>query len=184
MLPSATVAPKIPHLRRLHIAHQPRIINRLDGMKLGHDCPFPLAAHDYTLLGAPHLRAARTRVCRLLFLGRLESLLGKNLRATPALYLLECVLHEAVFQRVVTQHHPPSPGANVAGTRYRNCPSASNSRFTAIRSARNVFVAGCSFCLPLEVTGPCHNRCQVCGVADRPRTNNGPGDSSGIPLFA
>ena len=51
----------------------------------------------------------------------------------------------------------------MAGTRSRNCPSASNSRFTAIRSARNVFVAGCSFCLPLEVRAPATTvaRCSV-----------------------
>ena len=33
----------------------------------------------------------------------------------------------------------------------RNCSSSSSSRFTAVRSARNVFVAGCSFCLPLTL---------------------------------
>ena len=50
----------------------------------------------------------------------------------------------------------------MAGARSRNCPSASNSRFTAIRSARNVFVAGCSFCLPLEVRAPATTVARCC----------------------
>ena len=51
----------------------------------------------------------------------------------------------------------------VAGARERNCSSSSSSRFTAIRSARNVFVAGCSFCLPLALRAPATTvaRCAV-----------------------
>ncbi len=51
----------------------------------------------------------------------------------------------------------------MAGVRERNCPSSSSSRFTAVRSARNVFVAGCSFCLPLAFRPPATTvaRCSV-----------------------
>ena len=51
----------------------------------------------------------------------------------------------------------------MAGVRERNCPSSSSSRFTAIRSARNVFVAGCSLCLPLAFRPPATTvaRCSV-----------------------
>ena len=71
----------------------------------------------------------------------------------------------------------------MAGTRSRNCPSSSISRFTAIRSARNVFVAGCSFCLPLEVRAPATTvaRCSVSRIG-RARTMV-LAILRGIPLF-
>ena len=64
---------------------------------------------------------------------------------------------------MITQHDHRPPKFKVAGVRPRNCPSSSNSRFTAIRSARNVFVAGCSLCLPPMLRAPATTvaRCSV-----------------------
>src|SRR6267142_2596714 len=63
----------------------------------------PSGRHSFR---APQFRASRTRVAQQLLLTGLDYMFGQHAERTCSLSLLKRVLHQAVFPRVVTQHHP------------------------------------------------------------------------------
>src|SRR6202790_4071374 len=138
---------QLSHLHRFQVPPQSRIINPLHRVHFHHHCFF-LAHHNYTF------SAHRNFALRDLGFSCCSASPGTITCLVSTLIIpFRCCSWNACFTGrssrewyVSTTSRPPE--FIVAGVRKRNCPSSSISRFPAIRSARNVFVAGCSLCLP------------------------------------
>src|SRR5208337_2686619 len=138
---------EIAHFERFDVAHQARIVDALHRVKLHHR-RLVLSHHGHTF-SAHRSFALRDLGFAACSSGRGTITCLVSTFSVPALSASwnACFTGRSSREWYVNNTQRP-PEFKVAGVRERNCPSSSNSRFTAIRSARNVFVAGCSFCLP------------------------------------
>jgi hypothetical protein len=86
---------------------------------------------------------------------------------------------------ITSLHESPVTSHDPCMAREGNCPSSSISRFTAIRSARNVFVAGCSFrlCLTFRAMQVLRQRTPVRNPDGTPPFDGFPTAGVEVPLL-
>src|SRR5258708_16210228 len=131
---------------------------------------------------APQFRASRSRVHSLFFFTGPHYMFRQYLQRPLLRRFAKRFLHDRVFPRVVRQNDAAPLWIHCGGDPRKKLPEFLHLSIHRYPQRQKRFCRGMqSLPSPLR-SGPCHNRCQVRRISDRPRSYDRPGDSSGIVL--
>ena len=200
--------PEIPQTRRRHRALEPGIIDPFYCVIFRHDysCRSGASVTGFPEAGAlapaqrpkneivrllrpalpsridlfrnAHFRAARARIHSHFFVTRLNHFLRQHAKTPFPRQALKRVLHQTIFERVIAEDDPASSRIQSGRGPRKKLPEFLLFSIHRYPQRQKRFCRGMQFLPSPCFSNPCHNRCQVFGVANGPRPHDAPGDSA------